>query len=67
MAKMVQGSLCPRCGEGTVRRIHRKSWMRRLPKSKYYHCTDCQTQFLTIFGWPIRLPDKPPAPNGDES
>jgi hypothetical protein len=63
MGKMEQGSLCPRCGDGKVRRIVRRSWMRRFPKSKHFRCKACRAQFLTIFGWAIRLPEKPVTDN----
>lgn len=60
MDKMEQGSLCPKCGGGQVHRIRRRPWMRRFPQSKYYHCTGCRARFLTVYGWAVRLPNKPP-------
>jgi transposase-like protein len=60
MAKIRQGSSCPRCREGKVERVRRKDWMRRLPQSKHYRCKACGTQYLTLWGWAVRLPLKTP-------
>jgi hypothetical protein len=48
--------VCPRCKREEVRRRRRKTWMRRLPRSKHYECDNCTTRFLSIFGGIIRLP-----------
>ena len=48
--------VCPRCQQDEVRRRRRKTWMRRLPRSKHYECATCATRFLSIFGGIIRLP-----------
>ena len=48
--------VCPRCKQEEVRRRRRKTWMRRLPRSKHYECATCATRFLSIFGGIIRLP-----------
>src|SRR5271157_5980829 len=51
-----QEHVCPRCKQEEVRRRRRKTWMRRLPRSKHYECATCATRFLSIFGGIIRLP-----------
>jgi hypothetical protein len=51
-----QEHVCPRCKQEEVRRRRRKTWMRRLPRSKHYECGTCATRFLSIFGGIIRLP-----------
>jgi hypothetical protein len=56
MTKIEKGSLCPRCGGEKLYRTNRRRWMRRFPQSKHYQCGDCRADFLTIFGWAIRLP-----------
>ena len=48
--------VCPRCKQEEVRRRRRKTWMRRLPRSKHYECATCATRFLSIFGGFIKLP-----------
>jgi hypothetical protein len=51
MALVAFDKVCPRCHGEKLRRIERKSWMRHLPKSKYYKCGKCRTGVLVLFGW----------------
>jgi LysM repeat protein len=47
---------CPKCKQERVSRRRRKTWMRRLPRSKHYECGNCGHRFLSIFGGIIKLP-----------
>lgn len=59
MMKLEHGATCSCCQAGTIKRVRRYDWMRRLPRSKHYQCEACQARFLTIYGWAIRLPKRP--------
>ena len=48
--------VCPRCKQERVSRRRRKTWMRRLPRSKHYECGNCGHRFLSICGGIIKLP-----------
>jgi len=49
MALVTFRKICPKCGSQKIRRLERKSWMRRLPKSKYYRCNKCRSGMLVLF------------------
>jgi hypothetical protein len=51
MALVAFDKVCPRCHGKNIRRIERKSWIRHLPKSKYYKCRKCQTGVLVLCDW----------------
>lgn len=50
------GTICPRCKHGRLYRHQRKTWMRRIPRSKYFECGNCDARFLSIFGRIMKLP-----------
>jgi hypothetical protein len=54
-AGLKTGSLCPKCLESKVQRMQRSDWMRWLPRSKHYKCLACQTGFLTIGAFVLKL------------
>lgn len=58
MQKLGSDDPCPNCRKGKLQRLQRKTWMRNLPQTKYYKCEDCNTKFLTIYGWAIKLPKR---------
>ena len=41
---------CPACSSDHLQRVHRKWWMRIFPGSRRYHCTNCSSYVLVIFG-----------------
>ena len=46
--KISLATKCPCCGDRDVHRIRRKVWMRLLPFSKYYFCSNCYTHFVRL-------------------
>jgi ribosomal protein L37AE/L43A len=46
---MKEKHVCPECSNSKVKRIGRKPWMRVLPMSKHYDCTNCGCEFVTVF------------------
>jgi len=58
MARIKEGDPCPQCQEGKLYRVHRKGWMRWIPKSRHYKCKNCQAGYLTIWVWTLRLKAK---------
>ncbi len=40
---------CAVCKRHTVRRIHRRKWMKLIPGSKYLQCHECHTLEFVIF------------------
>ncbi|HDR04654.1 MAG TPA: YgiT-type zinc finger protein [Candidatus Marinimicrobia bacterium] len=42
--------ICPWCGGSNTKRLHRKKWMHYIPASKYYSCSNCGMEYLSIFG-----------------
>lgn len=48
MAKLAFGPKCPYCKYIKKIRIKRKSWMRLIPWTKYYHCGWCGCSFFSI-------------------
>ncbi len=39
---------CPYCKSFLLERKHRKTWMRLIPKTRYYLCNNCLRNFIVI-------------------
>jgi len=45
---LAQVKRCPKCGGQNIHRIKRKLWMRFIPGSARYYCSDCEHKFLLL-------------------
>ena len=56
MTKFTLGQKCPYCKDIKKFRIKRRTWMRLIPWTKYYHCGWCGCSFFTFLnGIAVRL------------
>jgi hypothetical protein len=46
MVYLVRHEQCPNCFSTHLFRLKRKSWMRRIRRSRFYECLDCRCLFL---------------------
>ena len=56
MGKFTIGEACPQCKSRPHARMKRSLWMRMVPLSKHYHCTSCNSNFVSMedtlsFSW----------------
>ena len=61
MADFTVGEACPKCKSRPHARMKRSLWVRLVPLSRHYHCTSCNSNFVSMkdtlsFSWRIAPP-----------